>query len=612
MLSSLYRSAAVAVLVAAGSMAGPAMISHGFAQEAQSEAPPIPMDKVNKKRCKGNADCAADSVEDVVEKAVEESENAAAEGQKEAERAAKKAEEEARREAEKAERAVEKEAEKAKREAEDAGEEVEQAVEGGKKRKPAEEVQEQVQEPAAAETPEPPAETAEQPAETPVEQATEQPVEQPAAEQPAAEQAAEQPDQQKSEQPVEQQAAEPKQPEAGQGEQATERKDRRKRREAKGARTAEPELTVEEAREELEKPATVSPEAEKPKEVASEPIQEQLQKAEEEQTAVIPDQLTKKERDDFVRAEKKRRERARDDRGTLLGAAAVGAVIGAIIPQLGGRVEADQGDRLVVYRDGDYYVRKDESALLRGDNVRVEYERLDNGRTREIITRRDGTQIITVKDAGGYMLRRVKVLPNGTRIVLFDFRDDRADPWQLRDIPRYRVEIPRDRYIVSARQADRRLFRDTFRAPPVYVPEQRYTLAQIREYEPVRAMVRRVDLDTINFAFGSAFVEASQVALLGDIAGGMLDVIYEDPESIFLIEGHTDAVGSEIDNLLLSDRRAEAVARILVEAYDVPPENLVTQGYGESYLKVETEGPEQANRRATVRNITPILDARAE
>jgi outer membrane protein OmpA-like peptidoglycan-associated protein len=76
---------------------------------------------------------------------------------------------------------------------------------------------------------------------------------------------------------------------------------------------------------------------------------------------------------------------------------------------------------------------------------------------------------------------------------------------------------------------------------------------------------------------------------------------------VFLIEGHTDAVGSDESNLELSDRRAETVARLLTDLYDVPPENLVTQGYGERYLKVETDEAERANRRATVRRITPLV-----
>jgi OOP family OmpA-OmpF porin len=80
---------------------------------------------------------------------------------------------------------------------------------------------------------------------------------------------------------------------------------------------------------------------------------------------------------------------------------------------------------------------------------------------------------------------------------------------------------------------------------------------------------------------------------------------------VFLIEGHTDAVGTDADNLSLSDRRAEAVAVALTEQFQVPPENLVTQGYGEQYLKVKTEGPSQENRRVAVLRITPLM-AQAE
>jgi outer membrane protein OmpA-like peptidoglycan-associated protein len=76
---------------------------------------------------------------------------------------------------------------------------------------------------------------------------------------------------------------------------------------------------------------------------------------------------------------------------------------------------------------------------------------------------------------------------------------------------------------------------------------------------------------------------------------------------VFLIEGHTDAVGADDDNLSLSDRRAETVALVLTEQFQVPPENLTSQGYGEQQLKVPTEGPERQNRRVTMRRITPLL-----
>ena len=91
------------------------------------------------------------------------------------------------------------------------------------------------------------------------------------------------------------------------------------------------------------------------------------------------------------------------------------------------------------------------------------------------------------------------------------------------------------------------------------------------------------------------------------IASAIEQVIRRNPNEVFLIEGHTDAVGADIDNLSLSDRRAESVAVALTEQFRVPPENLTTQGYGEQHLKVPTPGPEEQNRRVTVRRITPLL-----
>ena len=46
---------------------------------------------------------------------------------------------------------------------------------------------------------------------------------------------------------------------------------------------------------------------------------------------------------------------------------------------------------------------------------------------------------------------------------------------------------------------------------------------------------------------------------------------------------------------------------VLSQQFGVPAENLTTQGYGDQYLKVPTPGPERANRRVTVRRITPLL-----
>ena len=90
----------------------------------------------------------------------------------------------------------------------------------------------------------------------------------------------------------------------------------------------------------------------------------------------------------------------------------------------------------------------------------------------------------------------------------------------------------------------------------------------------------------------------------------MLRVLSRKPDEVFLVEGHTDAVGNDVDNLSLSDRRAQAVAEILSETFGVPPENLVTQGYGEQYPKVDTLAAERLNRRVAVRRITPLMSER--
>ena len=293
----------------------------------------------------------------------------------------------------------------------------------------------------------------------------------------------------------------------------------------------------------------------------------------------------------------------------MIGAAAAGVAVGALLPLLGGKVVEDQGDRFVVERDGDYFVRKDESALLRDYGTDIVIEDLARGRTRETITRRNGVKVVTLRSAGGYVLRRVKVFPDGDEVVLFDASDERDHRPIDYDhtLPPLLIDIPRDEYIVSGGRRNRAALRETFLAPPVEQVESGYTLREVRESSRLRAKVRRVDLDTITFDTGSAALRRSQVEMLGDIAGSMLDVIEQDPKAVFLIEGHSDAVGAEVYNLTLSDRRAESVARILVEAYGLPPENLIIEGYGEAYLKVDTQEAERQNRRVTVRNISPLL-----
>lgn len=59
-------------------------------------------------------------------------------------------------------------------------------------------------------------------------------------------------------------------------------------------------------------------------------------------------------------------------------------------------------------------------------------------------------------------------------------------------------------------------------------------------------------------------------------------VLKEYPKTVIQVAGHTDATGSDQYNQLLSERRAEAVARVLMQQ-GVDARRVVTRGYGEQY-----------------------------
>ena len=123
----------------------------------------------------------------------------------------------------------------------------------------------------------------------------------------------------------------------------------------------------------------------------------------------------------------------------------------------------------------------------------------------------------------------------------------------------------------------------------------------------MRALAATIDVDNITFASGSAVIRPTEARKLASIGRILNDILRDNPGEVFLIEGHTDAVGSASYNLTLSDRRAESVALALTEYYGIPPENLVVQGYGESELRIDTQADEQLNRRAALRVITPLM-----
>ena len=81
----------------------------------------------------------------------------------------------------------------------------------------------------------------------------------------------------------------------------------------------------------------------------------------------------------------------------------------------------------------------------------------------------------------------------------------------------------------------------------------------------------------MRFGFNEAFVRAEEVEKLDRIAE-VMERSWQHPGEVFMIEGHTDAVGSDACNLKLSRERAAAVKKALTTYYVIPPENLQGRG----------------------------------
>ena len=285
----------------------------------------------------------------------------------------------------------------------------------------------------------------------------------------------------------------------------------------------------------------------------------------------------------------------------------------------GGRrkVIQEPGNRIIVKEDNKAIIRHDESERFRRRPDAKTSRRAD-GTNETYYVRKDGSRVITIVDDNGRLLRRYRRGRDGRE---FNFIDNRRFYRNLGigvglggiialNLGMPRVGIPRERYIVDYDRASDEDLYEALIALPVENLERAYALDEVRYSYELRARMPRIDLDTITFEFGAWEVPAGQYGKLERVARAILRVLERNSEAVFMIEGHTDAVGSDDDNLSLADRRASSVADILSDQFGVPPENLVTQGYGEQYLKVDTQEAERLNRRVTILNITLLMSER--
>ena len=137
-------------------------------------------------------------------------------------------------------------------------------------------------------------------------------------------------------------------------------------------------------------------------------------------------------------------------------------------------------------------------------------------------------------------------------------------------------------------------------------------LAQIRPVlDSLRAMQVEITQPTdlvaryvvpVHFGFDSALVREEDLAVLSQVAE-VIRTVY--PTALITVEGFADPAGGVQYNLDLSRRRAEAVARVMVERFGLPERQFRVVGYGEQQVRQVVPGAErddpgaQRNRRVT-------------
>ena len=278
------------------------------------------------------------------------------------------------------------------------------------------------------------------------------------------------------------------------------------------------------------------------------------------------------------------------------------------------QVVKEINNRIIIKEGDNIYVDNRDVNVRLERNARDSYvEELPDDFSRYTIVKADGTRVVTIRNSYGDIVRRSRITRDNREVVLYyvpesDYGDMRGGYYDAgADLPPLQLDIPADQYILDAQYARPDDYYTYLDAPPVEPVERIYSIDEVVHSARIRDKVRRIDLDTITFDTGSADIGEDQVNHLQALGDAINKILKQNPAETFLIEGHTDAVGSDESNLVLSDERAQAVAEALTSVFDIPAENLTTQGYGERYLKVNTAGANRDNRRVAVRRITPLV-----
>jgi outer membrane protein OmpA-like peptidoglycan-associated protein len=122
------------------------------------------------------------------------------------------------------------------------------------------------------------------------------------------------------------------------------------------------------------------------------------------------------------------------------------------------------------------------------------------------------------------------------------------------------------------------------------------------EREQIATIVKdkpKIDLE-INFDYNSDKISAKSLSSVKALGRALSNPDLKG--STFILAGHTDAAGGDAYNQDLSERRADAIKRYLIDKSGVPAADIVTVGYGKTKLKDPANPMAEVNRRVQVVN----------
>lgn len=114
----------------------------------------------------------------------------------------------------------------------------------------------------------------------------------------------------------------------------------------------------------------------------------------------------------------------------------------------------------------------------------------------------------------------------------------------------------------------------------------------------------RVDM-YIQFEYAKSSLTASSKLQLQELAKAMEDSRLVNDS--FLIAGHTDALGGDQYNMVLSEKRSKSVVEYLSNTLHIDSKRLIAQGFGERFPKDKARPDSGVNRRVEVVN-TRVLN----